>query len=36
MKCPYCGKNNTDVVDSRDSKNGEGIRQMRISDFVGV
>ncbi|MCL5100523.1 MAG: transcriptional regulator NrdR [Candidatus Marsarchaeota archaeon] len=29
MKCPYCGKNNTDVVDSRDSKNGEGIRRRR-------
>ncbi len=29
MKCPYCRSKNTEVVDSRDTVDGEGIRRRR-------
>ena len=29
MKCPYCGHNNTEVIDSREADEGESIRRRR-------
>ncbi len=29
MRCPYCRSSNTDVIDSRDSVNGESVRRRR-------
>ncbi len=29
MRCPYCRSNNTEVIDSRDTVNGESIRRRR-------
>ncbi|MDE6961160.1 MAG: transcriptional regulator NrdR [Lachnospiraceae bacterium] len=32
MKCPYCGKDNTRVIDSRPADDGESIRRRRECD----
>ena len=29
MRCPYCRSKNTEVVDSRDTVSGDGIRRRR-------
>jgi transcriptional repressor NrdR len=29
MKCPYCGKNNTSVIDSREAEDQTSIRRRR-------
>jgi len=33
MKCPYCGKPQTSVIDSRESKEGHSIRRRRQCDI---
>ncbi len=33
MRCPYCGKEGTGVIDSREVMNGEGIRRRRECKF---
>lgn len=35
MKCPFCSSDNSSVVDSRDSKDGEIIRRRRQCDACG-
>lgn len=35
MKCPYCGKDNTKVIDSRPADDGESIRRRRECDACG-
>ena len=35
MKCPYCGKDNTRVVDSRPADDGASIRRRRECDSCG-
>jgi transcriptional repressor NrdR len=35
MKCPFCKSNNTEVVDSREVMNGEGIRRRRECEECG-
>ncbi len=35
MRCPYCGKDNTRVVDSRPVEEDNSIRRRRICDFCG-
>lgn len=35
MKCPYCGKTNSFVVDSRDSEDGSTIRRRRACSECG-
>ena len=32
MKCPYCGKDNTRVIDSRPADDGDSIRRRRECD----
>ena len=32
MKCPYCGKDNTRVIDSRSADDGDSIRRRRECD----
>ncbi len=35
MKCPYCGKDNTRVIDSRPADDGDSIRRRRECDVCG-
>ena len=35
MKCPYCGKDNTRVVDSRPVDDNSAIRRRRLCDSCG-
>ncbi len=35
MKCPYCGKDNTRVIDSRPADDNSSIRRRRICDDCG-
>ena len=35
MKCPYCGKDNTRVIDSRPADDGGSIRRRRECDACG-
>lgn len=35
MKCPYCGKDNTKVIDSRPADDGASIRRRRECDSCG-
>ena len=35
MKCPYCHKNNSQVIDTRDLPDGEGIRRRRRCNACG-
>ncbi len=35
MKCPYCGQDNTRVVDSRPADNDSSIRRRRMCDACG-
>ncbi|MBR5510342.1 MAG: transcriptional repressor NrdR [Lachnospiraceae bacterium] len=35
MKCPYCGKDNTRVIDSRPADDGDSIRRRRECDSCG-
>lgn len=35
MKCPYCGKDNTRVIDSRPADDGASIRRRRECDACG-
>ena len=35
MKCPYCGKDNTRVIDSRPADDGGSIRRRRECDVCG-
>jgi len=35
MKCPYCGKDNTRVIDSRPADEGDSIRRRRECDVCG-
>lgn len=35
MKCPYCGRDNTRVIDSRPADDGESIRRRRECDACG-
>lgn len=35
MKCPYCGRDNTRVIDSRPADDGDSIRRRRECDACG-
>lgn len=35
MKCPYCGRDNTRVIDSRPADDGDSIRRRRECDVCG-
>src|SRR5207249_5148000 len=35
MKCPYCHKNDSQVIDTRELPEGEGIRRRRRCNFCG-
>lgn len=35
MKCPFCGKDNTKVIDSRPAEDGDAIRRRRECDACG-
>lgn len=35
MKCPFCGKDNTRVIDSRPADDGDSIRRRRECDVCG-
>ena len=35
MKCPYCGKDNTRVIDSRPAEDNNSIRRRRVCDECG-
>ena len=35
MKCPYCGHENTRVIDSRPAEDGNSIRRRRCCDECG-
>jgi transcriptional repressor NrdR len=35
MKCPYCGKEDTRVIDSRPADNDNSIRRRRVCDACG-
>ena len=35
MKCPFCGRDNTRVIDSRPSDDNNAIRRRRVCDVCG-
>ena len=35
MKCPYCGKTDTRVIDSRPAEDNNSIRRRRVCDECG-
>lgn len=35
MKCPFCGRDNTRVIDSRPSDENNAIRRRRVCDVCG-